>query len=92
MANEAEITAKFWKSIKSDRTMMVGLAGVGECLAQPLTAQLDDGHDEGPIYFFTAKDSDLVQDMGGRHAATAYFAGKGHRRAARRRGRIGGRQ
>lgn len=78
MPNEAEITEKFWKAIKSDRTMMVGLAGVGESLAQPLTAQLDDGREEGPIYFFTAKDSDLVQDMGARHAATGYFAAKGH--------------
>jgi len=78
MPNEAEITEKFWKAIKSDRTMMVGLAGVGESLAQPLTAQLDDDHEEGPIYFFTAKDADLVQDMGARHAATAYLASKGH--------------
>ena len=78
MPNEAEITEKFWKAVKSDRTMMVGLAGVGESLAQPLTAQLDDDHEEGPIYFFTAKDADLVQDMGARHAATAYLASKGH--------------
>jgi general stress protein 26 len=78
MASEAEIAEKFWKAVKSDRTMMVGLAGVGESLAQPLTAQLDDDHEEGPIYFFTAKDADLVQDMGGRHAATAYLASKGH--------------
>jgi len=76
--NDAATTEKFWKAVKSDRTMMVGLAGVGESLAQPLTAQLDDDHEEGPIYFFTAKDADLVQDMGARHAATAYLASKGH--------------
>jgi general stress protein 26 len=78
MTTEAEIADKFWSSVKSDRTIMVGLSGVAEALAQPLTAQFDDGHEHGPIYFFTAKDSDLVQDMGGRHAATAYFAGKSH--------------
>ncbi|MBS0363760.1 MAG: pyridoxamine 5'-phosphate oxidase family protein [Proteobacteria bacterium] len=78
MATEAELTDKFWKALKSDRTIMVGLAGVAESLAQPMTAQLEDGHEHGPIYFFTAKDADLVQDMGGRHRATAYFADKGH--------------
>ena len=78
MPNEAEIADKFWKALKSDRTIMVGLAGVAESLAQPLTAQLEDGHEQGPVYFFTAKDTDLVQDMGGRHRATAYFADKGH--------------
>src|SRR6202012_1641552 len=78
MPTQAEIADKFWKAVKSDRTMMVGLAGVGESLAQPLTAQLEDGHEEGPIYFFTTRDSDLVRDLGGRHPATAYFAAKGH--------------
>ena len=78
MTTEAEIADKFWASVKSDRTIMVGLAGVSESLAQPLTAQFDEGRERGPMYFFTARDSDLVRDMGGRHAATAYFSGKGH--------------
>ena len=78
MPTPTEIEAKFWKAVKSDRTMMVGLAGAAEALAQPLTAQLDDDHKTGPIYFFTAKDTDLARDMGGRHAATAYFTAKGH--------------
>ncbi|MBS0332466.1 MAG: pyridoxamine 5'-phosphate oxidase family protein [Proteobacteria bacterium] len=78
MPTETELADKFWHAVKSDRTVMVGLAGVAESLAQPMTAQLEDGHEHGPIYFFTAKDADLVRDMGGRHRATAYFAGKGH--------------
>jgi general stress protein 26 len=78
MPTQAEITEKFWKALKSDRTMMIGLAGVDESLDQPMTAQLDDDHKEGPIYFFAAKDSDLVQDMGGSHRATAYFVAKDH--------------
>lgn len=78
MPTQAEIAEKFWKSVKSDRTMMVGLSGAAESLAQPLTAQLGDDHQDGPIYFFTAKDSELVRDMGGAHAATAYFVDKGH--------------
>lgn len=78
MPTQSEIAAKFWDAVKSDRTMMVGLAGVQEGLGQPMTAQLDDDRPEGPIYFFTAKDTDLVQDMGGRHRGTAHFASKGH--------------
>src|SRR3569623_3437466 len=78
MPNQAEIAAKFWDAVKSDRTMMVGLAGVEDGLGQPMTAQLDDDRPEGPIYFFTARDTDLVQDMGSRHRATAHFASKGH--------------
>ena len=78
MPNQAEIAEKFWKAVKSDRTMMVGLTGVDDGLSQPMTAQLDEGRDEGPIYFFTARDTDLAQDMGARHRATAHFADKGH--------------
>ena len=74
MPTESEIAEKFWKAVKSDRTMMIGLAGVEEGLSQPMTAQLDDGREEGPIYFFTSRDTDLAQDMGGRHRATAHFA------------------
>ncbi len=77
MPSQAEITEKFWKAVESDRTMMVSLTGVEDGLAQPMTAQLDDGK-PGPIYFFTAKDTDLVQDMGGRHRGNLHFASKGH--------------
>jgi len=81
MPNQVEIEAKFWEAVKSDRTMMVGLAGVEGGLGQPMTAQLDEeanGDRGGPIYFFTAKDTDLVQEMGGRHAAVINFASKDH--------------
>lgn len=77
MPNQAEIAETFWKAVKSDRIMLVSLTGVEDGLAQPMTAQLDDGR-EGPIYFFTAKDTDLVHDLGSRHRATAHFAAKGH--------------
>lgn len=76
MSKEAEIEAKFWKALKSDMTVMLGLAGV-EDHAQPMTAQLDE-HARGPIWFFTAKEVDLVQAMGQRHRAVAHFAAKGH--------------
>ena len=61
MAKEREIAGKFWKALKSDMTMMLGLADVEEGHSQPMTAQVDDDTDVGPIWFFTAKDTDLAQ-------------------------------
>src|SRR5262249_1717424 len=76
MANEADITAKFWKALKADRTLMLGLAGADEGHSQPMTAQLDG--DSGTIWIFTAKDTAIVRDIGQGHAAVAHFASKGH--------------
>ena len=79
MSNEAELTTKLWKALKSDMTVMLGLTGVEEGRSQPRTAQLDeDGVEGGPIWFFTATDTDLVKAMGSRHRAVAHFASKGH--------------
>jgi general stress protein 26 len=76
MASEQEIKEKFWKQLKSDMTVMLGLDIEGQH-AQPMTAQLE--HDEhGPIYFFTSKDTDLVRQLGQSHAAMLHFASKGH--------------
>ena len=77
MPTPAEIEAKFWKALKSDRTLMLGLAGVDEGLGQPMTAQVE-GDGRGPIWIFTAKDTDLVETMGERHRAVAHFAAKDH--------------
>ena len=79
MSNEAELTTKLWKGLKSDMTVMLGLAGVEEGHSQPMTAQLDDDNAAGgTIWFFTATDTDLVKAMGQRHRAIAHFASKGH--------------
>ena len=78
MTNEAEIAAKFWKALKSDMTVMLGLVDVEEGHSQPMTAQLDGDREGGPIWFFTAKDVDLVRAMGARHRAVVHFASKGH--------------
>jgi len=78
MPDAADLEAKFWKSIKSDRTAMLGLAGDGESLSQPMTMLLDKDAERGALYTFTAKDSDLVQALGERAPAQLYFAGKGH--------------
>lgn len=77
MADAADIEAKFWKALKSDRTVMLGLSGVEDGFSQPMTVQVeDDGR--GPMWIFTAKDTDLVDALGGRHRALLHFAAKDH--------------
>lgn len=76
MATPAELEAKFWKALKSDMTMMLGLDGVEDGHARPMTAQLDG--DQGPIWFFTSKDNAIVQKLGRGNRAIATFASKGH--------------
>ena len=76
MANEAEITEKFWKALKSDRTMMIGVDGVEHEKAQPMTAQMLDG--TSYIWFFTTKDNGLIEAMHSNNRVIATFASKGH--------------
>jgi general stress protein 26 len=89
MPSQAEIEAKFWKALKSDMTVMLGLTGREDGHAQPMTAQLDDESGEGgPIWFFSAKDVDLVQAMGAGAPAMLHFASKGHDLFASVEGRL----
>ena len=79
MPTPQELEAEFWKSLKSDMTVMLGLAGVEQGHAQPMTAQLDDANDgRGPVWFFTSRDNGLVQAMRDTHAGFMHFASKGH--------------
>jgi general stress protein 26 len=77
MASPAEIEEKFWKALKSDRTVMLSLVGVEAGMGQPMTAQIE-GDAGGPIYIFTAKDTDLVEALGERGPAALNFASKDH--------------
>ena len=76
MASESEIRSKFWKSLKSDRTLMLGILG-SENHAQPMTAQMEDD-EGGPIWIFTSKDTDLVRQIGQGARGMVQFASKGH--------------
>jgi general stress protein 26 len=72
-----ELEAKFWKSLSSDMTMMLGLDAVDDGHARPMTAQFED--DRSPLWFFTSKDNGLVQKLGGDGGrAIATYASKGH--------------
>jgi general stress protein 26 len=73
----AELEAKFWKALKSDRTMMLGITGIDESHTRPMTAQIE-GDEGGPVWFFTAKDNDLVKQLNGSDRAIATFASKDH--------------
>lgn len=77
MPSEAEITDKFWKALKDDMTVFLGLDGVEDGHARPMTSQLD-GDQRGPIYFFTAKDNEIVQKLPEGNRAMCHFASKGH--------------
>ena len=77
MPTEQEFETRFWKALKSDMTMMIGLDGVEDGHARPMTAVLE-GDRGGPIWFFTARDNGIVQKLGERSRAIATFTAKGH--------------
>ena len=77
MTTPQELESRFWKSLKSDRTLMLGLDGVEDGHSRPMTAQFE-GDAGGPIWFFTANDNAVVKKLGNGHRAIAAFASKDH--------------
>lgn len=77
MSTPQELEHAFWKALKSDRTMMLGLEGVEDGHTRPMTAMIE-GDAGGPIWFFTATDNAMVQQLSGGHRAIAAFAAKDH--------------
>lgn len=86
MANTRELEKEFWMALKSDMTMMLGLIGVEESHTRPMTAMMKGS--EGPIWFFTARDNTLVQNLRRDGRAIATFASKGHDLFASVHGRL----
>ena len=77
--SDSELEAKFWKALAGDRVAMLGLVGKTQGHGQPMSAQiLHDEHARGPIWFFTANDTDLARAMGQEHRASLHFSSKGH--------------
>ncbi len=76
MPSEAEIEEKFWKALRSDRTVMLGLDGVESAHPRPMTAEFDN--DRSPIWFFTSIESELVRALGDQAPGVATFAAKDH--------------
>ena len=77
MSSERELEHDFWKALKSDRTLMLGLDGVESGHARPMTAQIE-GNSGGPIWFFTSTDNAMVRQLDRGHRAIAAFAAKDH--------------
>ena len=86
MATKRELEDKFWKALKSDMTMMLGLVGVEESHSRPMTAQLIDK--KGPIWFFTTKTTSIAENLKKNTKAVATFASKGHDLFAMVHGRL----
>ena len=86
MPTDAEIKARFWKALKSDRTLMLGLDGVEDGHARPMTAQFEN--DRSPMWFFASTDNVLVKSLPSGERAIATFASKGHDLFATLHGRL----
>jgi len=76
MADPKAFEERFWKALKSDRTMMLGLDGVEDGHARPMTGQFEE--EGGPIWFFTSKENTLVEKLDPGSRAIATFVSKGH--------------
>ena len=75
-SKDHQLEKKVWMALKSDMVMMLGLVGVEESHTRPMTAQLRGS--EGPIWFFTARDNTLVQNLRVDSRAIGTFAAKDH--------------
>lgn len=78
MTDTDKIEARFWKSLRSDMTMMLGVEGIAEGHARPMTAQIDGDEDRGPIWFFGSTESRFVADLAQPGRAVAQFVSKDH--------------
>ncbi len=78
MPETQEIERKFWKALRSDMTVMLGVAGANDVTPRPMTAQIDSDADHGPIWFFTSKTSSLAESVTSEQPSYFNFVDKGH--------------
>ncbi len=76
MSNEQSFRDDFFRALKSDRTVMLGLDGVDAGHTRPMTAQFES--ESGPLWFFSSRDNRLVQQLQTPRTAIAAFASKDH--------------
>jgi len=77
MPTPKELETRFWDLLQSDMTMMLGLDGVEDGHARPMTANLL-GPDK-PIWFFTSKDNEIVGKLDQGNRAIATFTARNHK-------------
>ncbi|MBI1187649.1 MAG: general stress protein [Alphaproteobacteria bacterium] len=86
MPTERELLDKFWRHLKSDRTIMLGLDGDD---AHPMTALFEDeDKSRSRVWIFTSKQTSLAQRLAAGAPAVAQFAAKGHDLFAAVHGRL----
>ena len=78
MATDDEITSAFWKHLRADRTVMLGLEASAPTSMRPMTAQLDGDEDQGPIWFFTSTDAAILKGLQSEDLAIFTFVSKGY--------------
>ena len=85
MTDKQTLQEKFWKTLASDRTVMLGAEGI---YPRPMTAQAENAR--GPIWFFTSIDTDLGQatERGRELSALMMLTAKGHELFATLGGRL----
>jgi len=76
MPTPHELEQRFWKALRSDRVVMLGLDGVDDGHARPMSAQLEADH--GPLWFFTTKENTLVRKLDQARRVVCTFAAKDH--------------
>lgn len=75
MPDDKQIEARFWKALRSDRIMMLGVDGVEDGFARPMAVQIDE--DRSPLWFFASTDNHIVDAVSQGRRAIATFAAKG---------------
>ncbi len=76
MTTPQDLEHDFWKALKSDRTLMLGLDGVEDGHSRPMTAVVES--ERGPIWFFTGKANAVVEHLPQGRRAIAAFIAKDH--------------
>lgn len=76
MSTEQKLEDKLWSALSSDRTVMLGLHGVEDGHARPMTALVEG--DRGPIWFFTSQSNAVVENLARSDRAIAAFSAKNH--------------
>lgn len=77
MSNDAELERDFWKALKSDRTVMLGISTERDPHLWPMTG-LIEGDEGGPVWFFTSAETDLSNLVKGERRAFFALVSKGH--------------
>ena len=76
MDTPEQLEQKFWKALKSDRPLMLGVDGVEDGHSRPMPAQVEG--ERGPIWFFTGKPNAVVEHLSQNRRAIAAFSAEDH--------------